>query len=455
MEPINYARRYHRGYFRGKKITIMGLGLLGRGVGDAIFFANERAELIVTDLKSKEQLAQSVEALRGFDNITFVLGEHRLEDFRGRDFILKAAGVPFDSIYIEEARKHKVPVEMSTSLFAALTPAQIVGVTGTRGKSTVTHLLYEILNEAFGDKKKVFLGGNVKGVSTLPFLYDTKPGDVAVLELDSWQLQGFGERKLSPHVAIFTTFLPDHLNYYHGRMDAYLEDKSNIFKFQSEDDFLVLGRQAATLVKERYTAQIKSSVIEVEIDYLPADWQVQMPGLHNRYNAALAMRAAEVFNISKSTIKPAVENFPGVPGRLEQIGESKGVKIYNDTTSTTPDATLAALRAFGPGRINVLIMGGTDKNLDMGHLFLDLPNYAKAVVLLSGTGSTRIEPDLMKVEDTHVEKAATLEKAVAQALKLCQKGDNLLFSPGFSSFDMFLNEFDRGDQFNKIISELK
>ena len=178
-------------YFKGKKITVMGLGLLGRGIGDVAFLAEQGAELIVTDLKTADELAESLKPLKQFANITYVLGEHRLEDFRNRDFILKAAGVPFDSIYIAEAEKQGIPVEMSTALFAALTPATIVGITGTRGKSTVTHLLHTVLQEKYqGSETRVFLGGNVRGVSTLPFLAQAKKGDIAVLELDSWQLQG-------------------------------------------------------------------------------------------------------------------------------------------------------------------------------------------------------------------------------------------------------------------------
>ena len=135
-------------HFRGKKITIMGLGLLGRGVGDARYLAECGAELIVTDLKSREVLASSVAELESFSNIQFVLGEHRLEDFRDRDLILKAAGVPLDSIYVAEARMHAIPVRMSADLFAEISGIPCVGITGTRGKSTVTHMVYTILKEA-------------------------------------------------------------------------------------------------------------------------------------------------------------------------------------------------------------------------------------------------------------------------------------------------------------------
>src|SRR5690349_11830176 len=137
-----------RDHLKGKKVTVMGLGLLGRGVGDAKFLAQCGADLIVTDLKSAEDLASSLDQLSGFSNIQYVLGEHRLEDFKDRDFILKAAGVPLDSPYIAEAVKNNIPVKMSASWFMELSDVPVVGVTGTRGKSTVTHMLHSILKEA-------------------------------------------------------------------------------------------------------------------------------------------------------------------------------------------------------------------------------------------------------------------------------------------------------------------
>jgi UDP-N-acetylmuramoylalanine--D-glutamate ligase len=168
--------------FKDKKITIMGLGILGRGLGYSKFLAENGADLIVTDLKTKEQLKTSLNVLKKFKNIKFVLGEHRLEDFRNRDLIIKMASVPADSIYINEAKKNNIPVEMDVSLFAKCMPeVTIVGITGTRGKSMTTALVYEFLkqNESFL-KRKVFIGGNVRGVATLPLLKKVKAGDILV-----------------------------------------------------------------------------------------------------------------------------------------------------------------------------------------------------------------------------------------------------------------------------------
>ncbi len=435
-------------YFKGKKITVMGLGLLGRGIGDVVFLAEQGAELIVTDLKTADELAESLKPLKQFANITYVLGEHRLEDFRDRDFILKAAGVPFDSIYIAEAEKQGIPVEMSTALFAALTPATIVGITGTRGKSTVTHLLHTVLQEKYqGSETTIFLGGNVRGVSTLPFLAQAKKGDIAVLELDSWQLQGFRVRKISPHVAIFTTFLSDHQNYYKNDMQHYFSDKAAIFEFQNKDDVLIVGEQIAQQnFFKQSQSQIQSNIIEVGGKDLPQDWTLKMPGEHNRYNAALAAAAAQVLGVEETIIKDACESFTGVPGRLELVTEIAGVKYYNDTTATVPDATIVALKSLGHQKNIVLIMGGADKKLDMSELIKVVPLYTKAVVLLPGSGT-----EVIKAQLSDAFEATSMKEAVEKAKSLATSGDVILLSPAFASFGLFKNEFDRGEQFNDSI----
>jgi UDP-N-acetylmuramoylalanine--D-glutamate ligase len=455
---------YTPGHFKNKKITVMGLGLLGRGIGDVQFLAEEGAELIVTDLKSKEELATSLEVLKDFKNITFILDEHRLEDFRNRDFILKAAGVPFDSPFIAEARANNIPVEMSSSLFAKLSGATIIGITGTRGKSTVTHLLYEILKTAYekGELKtrKLFLGGNVKGISTLQYVKEAQPGDIAVLELDSWQLQGFGESAISPHISIFTTFLPDHLNYYRGDIHKYFEDKAHIFRFHTSHDYLILGKDVDQAIKQQYQGEIKSTIIKATPDQI-TNWEMRMPGEHNRWSAALAYEVAKLLNIQEQTIKETIASFKGVSGRLEYIREYNGVKIYNDTTATTPDATWVGLQALGSAQSGdsnnlkniILIMGGADKNLDMTKLIEVLPTYCKAIILLPGSGTDKIF-DQLDSQAYSLITAPSLQEAVDQAMKQATSGDTLLFSPAFASFGLFKNEFDRGDQFNSLIKSL-
>ncbi len=497
--------------FKGKKITIMGLGLLGRGLGYTKFLVECGADLIVTDLKSKEQLATSIKALSKYSNpegkstsngagIKFVLGKHRLEDFRNRDMIIKSAGVPLDSIYINEARKNGIPIEMDVSLFAKCMPnVMIVGVTGTRGKSMTTMLIYEILSAFFKNsarrgkkspsttlrtkKPTVFLGGNIRGVATLPFLKKAKDGDILVCELDSWQLQGFGEDRISPHISVFTTFMPDHMNYYTSTtlstggstklttgnaMKKYFADKANIFKFQKKDDVLIIRpdmkkysplslRTSPHSPPYQGGEELKSKLIIANPKNV-SNWQSNILGAHNLENLACAVAAAQVLGVPKEVIKKAVKNFKGVEGRLQYMKTVKGVKIYNDNNATIPEATVAGLEALKSGsrtsRNIVLICGGADKGLDLKSFVNAVNKYCKSVVFLSGTGTEKLKVESKKLK-VKFQEVKNLKDAVVQAMKFAKKGDIILFSPAFASFGLFTNEYDRNDQFMKIIKKLK
>lgn len=432
----------YRAYIRGKKITVMGLGLLGRGVGDVRFLAEQGADLIVTDQKTKEELAPSLEALADLPQITYRLGGHDLADFRERDLILKAPKTPLESIYVAEAEKHAIPVTMSAALFARLSGATVVGITGTRGKTTTTEMIAHTLRVA---GKKVLLGGNIRGVSTLALLPQVTSDTLAVLELDSWQLQGFRAERISPHISVFTTFFADHQDYYPD-MDTYLDDKAQIFLYQKPEDTLVLGQQAAPIVQEKYGERMRAHTVIAESITTP----LLVPGEHNRMDAGCALAAVEACGVSSEEAMRHLGTFPGVPGRLEKVREKDGVTFYNDTTSTTPEATLAALLALGTKEKNIiLIMGGSDKGLDMNRLLLELPNYAKRIIMLSGNGTNRVLP-FIPTASVYDSLASAVQEAVTGAVS----GDIILLSPAFASFGMFKNEYDRGDQFNEIVRSL-
>lgn len=438
----------YKEYFKGKKITVMGLGLLGRSIACIKFLSDCGAILTVTDLKTKEQLKDSIKALSKY-KIKFVLGEHKLQDFQNADMILKSAGVPLDSVYIKEANKNNIPVEMDASLFAKLAPeVTIVGVTGTRGKSMTTTLIYEIL-KANKLKRKIYIGGNVRGGATLPLLSKVKKGDVVVLELDSWQLQGFGEAKISPHISVFTTFMPDHMNYYKNNIKDYFADKANIFKYQTKNDFLVIRLNMRKLVKNTKSKLIIANSKNVE------KYDFVVPGENQLENLACAVEVVKLFGIKEPDIKKAVKKFKGVEGRLQYVKTVKGVKIYNDNNATTPEATVSGLEALGHSPMGeplgqnkniILIAGGADKGLDVSPLMKAINKYCKEVVLLPGTGTDKLKTGL---------KAKDLKDAVKKVMSFAKKGDVVLFSPAFASFGMFTNEYDRNDKFLDIIKKLR
>lgn len=429
--------------FGSKKITLMGLGLLGRGVGDAAYLASCGADLIVTDLKSQKELTPSLEKLSGFSNIRYVLGGHSLSDFRNRDLIIKAAGVSEDSPYLIEARSKSVPIRMSTELFVELSGLPVIGVTGTRGKTTVTYMIHAILKAA---GIPALIGGNIPNVSTLALLPHAGKARVAVLELDSWQLQGFGASKRSPHIAVFTTFYQDHLFYYRGDTKRYLADKANIFLYQDKADTFVLGAQATNSLSTQYSHALRRAIVASESD--AADLKLRIPGTHNRYNAACARAATLAYGIDEETIRHALEAFPGVSGRLELVRTKDNIRVYNDTTAVTPEATCAGLQAFA-GLPITLIMGGKDKRNDISSLVRTIKQNAPQVVLLPGTGSDAIAEHIPSAI-----RCKSLRHAVQEALLRSPRDGIILFSPAFSSHGEFTDVYDRGEKFLSTLDEI-
>lgn len=440
--------------FKGKKITVMGLGLLGRGVGDVAYLAEQGAEVTVTDLKSAAELHDSLEQLKRFEQITYVLGEHRKEDFIDKDYILVGAGVPLDSEYVAQAREAGIPLKQSAAWFAELSGVPIIGVTGTRGKSTVTHMIHHVLSVVTGEK--VLLGGNVRGLSNLQLFKEVQEDSLCVMELDSWQLQGFGWIKQSPQIAVFTNFMEDHLNYYQagGRskddaMRLYFADKANIFRYQDESGVLVTTPAVFETAKQLPGITLGQEVVLADVSMIPEDALLSMPGEHNRLNAALAYAALKAVSLTDDEIFSALAMFPGVPGRLEYLGERDGVKIYNDNNATTPQATIEGLRAVGneDDKHVILIAGGANKNIDSAPLLVEIAKYCKKVILLPGTGT-----DVIK-EQLEAEIVDSLEKAVEAGLAASKPGDTLLFSPAFASFGLFKNEYERNDEFVRCINK--
>jgi len=438
----------YKNYFKDKRITLMGLGLLGRGVGDAKFLAEHCKELIVTDLKSKEELKSSLVQLKKYSNITYRLSEHNLEDFQGRDLIVKSAGVPLQTIYTDEATKNGIPITMSTSLFTKFAPVTTIGITGTKGKSTTTHLIHHVLR-ATG--MNVHLGGNVLGVSTLAMLPIVTTGDIVVLELDSWQLQGFHAEKLSPHIAVFTNFMEDHMNYYNGDMDAYFYDKSAIFSYQSKHDTLIATKDIITIAKKlniQIAAKLKLSCntqnqTKHTLPFLPGD--------HNQKNAEQAHLALQTLGVPESEITKHFATATALPGRLELVASKNSIDFYNDTNATIPDATITSLATLTAMKKDItLITGGTFKDVDVTKYAKLLPNFVTKLILLEGSGTNKLlETGITIPYTTHNSLSEAFNEAVKNTTQ--DKNNTILLSPAFSSFGMFKNEYDRGAQFNALV----
>lgn len=397
----------------------MGLGLHGGGVGVAKFFVKQGAKVLVTDLKTKKQLKKSVKKL---NQVKFVLGKHRKEDFINADLIIRNPGVPRESKYLKIAKDNNISVKTDIDIFFDLCSAPIIGITGTKGKSTVATLIYLFLKKKYS---KTFLAGNI-GVSPLEFLGKINKKSKVVLELSSFELEGL---KKSPEVAVITALFSDHLNRYKD-FRHYVNAKKSIFKYQNKNDVLILNNDDSE-TKKLYS-EAKSKVY-----------------FFKGSNIAAAVLVAELFKISKNDIKKVLSNFKGVPHRQEFVAEKKGIKYFNDTTATNPEAVIFAIETFRkrfPKSKIILIVGGEDKKLSYRSLARNIKHNVDSVVLLHGTASNKLKKDLSKFYPVK-----TMKEAVKKASCLAQKGDIVLLSPGAASFNLFENEFDRGNQFIKAV----
>ena len=409
--------------FKNKKVTIMGLGLLGGGVGVAKFFCQQGAEVLVTDSKTKRQLKESVDKLKGL-SIEFVLGKHRKEDFINTDLVIKNPGVPADSPYLKIAKKHKIPIKTDVSIFFDLCQAPIIGITGTKGKSTTATLIYLLLKKKYN---KTFLAGNI-GISPLEILSKITEKSKVVLELSSFELE---DLKKSPHIAVITTLFPDHLNRYKN-FRKYIEAKKPIFKYQKKNDILILNYDNPEVKK--LASEAPSKVLFFR---------------NSCISAALAV--AKLFKISKKDIKKVLSNFKGVPNRQELIAAKKGIRYINDTTATTPQSVILAINTFKkrfPNSGIILIAGGLDKNLNYKNLAEEIKRNVSSLILLPGTASNKIKRELGSFK---INWARSMKEVVKKAVSLAQKGDIVLLSPGAASFNLFKNEFDRGEQFKEAV----
>ena len=408
----------------------MGLGLHGGGVGVAKFFCKQGADVLVTDLKTEEQLKESVDKLKGL-KIKYALGGHKEEDFVSADLIIKNPDVPSTSPYLEIARRNNVEIETDVSLFFQLSKAFIIGVTGSKGKSTTSSLIYHLLKPKF---KRIFLAGNI-GISPLEILPKIKKGDKVVLELSSFELD---DLKQSPNIAVVTNILPDHLNRY-GSMQNYINSKKRIFKYQKKSDILVLNSEDP-VVKEF----IKEAISKV----------YYFSGKYNKANIAAAVAVAKILKIPEKSIEKSLKTFKGVKSRQEFVREVNGVKYFNDTTATMPEAVIAAIETFSekfPSSKLILICGGVNKGLDFKELAKEIKEKASEVIMLPGTASDKIKEEL---GDYKIHEVANMEMAVKKAKEISRAGDIVVLSPAGSSFNIFKNEFDRGDQFVKYVKEL-
>ncbi len=423
----------------GKKVTVVGLGHFGGGVGLTRWLCRQGGRVTVSDKATAQQLADSIASLADLD-VAFHLGGHDEADFLRADLLVVNPAVPKDLPLIAAAEKAGVPRTSEINLFLQRCPCRVIGVTGSVGKSTTTAMIGAALSGRF----RTHVGGNIGG-SLLESLEHIQGDDLAVLELSSFQLEDLPLIGISPRVALVTNLWPNHLDR-HGTLAAYAEAKKNIFRFQEPDDVLILSAAS-----EATAAWADEAPGRVEwFDPSAGPMPLSVLGTHNQANAQAALAVCREFGIGAQAAA-ALKDFPGLPHRLEFVVERDGIRYYNDSKCTTPEGGIVALEAFEPRRA-IAIVGGYDKGAEFADLGAALGVRAKAVVAIGATAGKIIQAiaDHPGAE-LPVQQAGTLDQAIAMAESLAEEGDAIILSPACASYDMFTNYEQRGERFVKCV----
>ena len=420
-------------FLRNKKILILGFGREGKSSLDFIRRELPEAEVAVAD-------QQDIVV----ENTTVISGKNYLDACKDYDLILKAPGVIIKD-YLDAETKAKITSQ--TDLFMRVFHRQIIGVTGTKGKSTTSSLIYHVLKSAGRDTQLV---GNI-GKPCFDILDEITNQTAIVFELSAHQLEFI---QASPHIAVLLNIYEEHFDHY-TTPDDYYNAKKNIYKYQTPDDLLIYGDifQHATIDEINAAQSMKIDITKTEV--FPRDQiHTKLIGEHNQLNIQVAAAIAYAYKINGEDFKQAIASFQPLPHRLEYIGTFRGIKFYNDSIATAQEAVINAIKALGD--VDTIILGGMDRGLDYHPLVDYIRNTdIKNVILLPATNK-RFQQTFDEGEySQNLIHAKDMREAVEQAYAITAVGKSCLLSPAAASYGFYKNFEERGEDFKNLVSMLQ
>lgn len=443
---------------KSQKIAIFGLG--EEGVSAANYFA-KTANILIYDDKNKEQIDKTF-----FKKLQADVSFYFQKDINEKvDIVIRSPGVRPDHPKIVKLLKKGAKLTSTTKIFFDKCPSQIIGVTGTKGKGTTVTLIYKMLKNKYKD---VFLAGNI-GTPMLEILPKIKKGSLVVLELSSFQLM---DLTTSPHVAVVLMVTSEHLDWHPSQKEYHLA-KLPVVKYQTNNDFAIVNQDfpislnAASYTKAKvyfFSTAKEANGVYVKGGKLISQINgyeeicntsiIKLAGKHNLQNVAAATAVAKILNIENKTIAKVLSTFKGLEHRLQLVRIVDGVKFYNDSFSTTPETTIAAIEAFTSPKI--LILGGSSKKSDFTLLAQKIKSDKSIQgIILIGEETPRIKKAITGFSGMILEGAKDMKEITATASKVTKPGDIVILSPACASFDMFKNYKDRGDQYIKAVRSLR
>ncbi len=430
---------------QNKKICMLGFGIENQALVKFLIDKKIDCEITICDARKNIIKTQNFAFIQKYKNIRWRLGKNYDKNLTDFDTIFRVPGYPLFSPEIIKAKKSGVEISSPTKLFFELCPTKnIIGVTGTKGKGTTASLIYEILKTC---GKKVFFGGNI-GIPIFSFFQKIKKNDWVVLELSSFQLE---DLHISPKIAVITNFSKDHLALsdpenpnYHKTLKNYWDIKINILKYQNKEDYIILNKRQELRIKNQ---KVKSKIIYFDKSNLIS----KLIGNHNKENIAAAVEVAKIIKIKKDIIQKTVENFKGLEHRLEFVKITEGVKYYNDSFATTPEAAITALKSFDQPII--LLAGGADKGSNFKKLAKEIKKIVKFIILFKGRATKRLKTEILKAGflKNKIIQVDDMKSAFETARNYSKKDDVILLSPACASFGIFKNYKERGILFKKEV----
>ncbi|MBI5955235.1 MAG: UDP-N-acetylmuramoyl-L-alanine--D-glutamate ligase [Chloroflexi bacterium] len=458
------------------------LGAARQGIALARWLSRHGSRVTLSDSRSMEQLASARDSLADVD-VTWAVGGHPLELLDSVDMLCLSGGVPLTLPIVQEAVRCGIPLSNDTQIFMEVAPCKTIGITGSAGKTTTTTLVGEMAKRnvevrsqnaeysAFSIPHSVFIGGNI-GDPLINYVDEMTADDLAILEISSFQLE---QMTISPNIAAILNITPNHLDR-HGTMEAYTAAKSRILEFQTGKDTAILGRddkgawslrnqvkgKLLTFSLKKLTDDLDGAYFhdgllnlrenKAYVPLMPRD-KVQLRGDHNVTNVLAAFTIGHAAGFKLDAMLEAVEEFRGVPHRLELVRELRGVRWYNNSIATAPERTIAVIHAFDEPI--VLMLGGRDKNLPWDEISQLIHQRVDHVVVF-GEAAELIQKTVSAAGGARksLKRAASFKEAVTLAAEVASAGDVVLLSPGGTSYDEFKDFEERGEAFRKWVQEL-
>jgi UDP-N-acetylmuramoylalanine--D-glutamate ligase len=453
--------------WNGSRVLI--LGAARQGIALARWLSRHGSNVTLSDSRHADELA-SAQASLADTNVEWAMGGHPLELLDHTDVVCISGGVPLTLPIVQEAIKRGIPLSNDTQIFMEVAPCKIIGITGSAGKTTTTTLIGEMAKLSV--ENRVYVGGNI-GDPLINYVDDMKANDLAILEISSFQLE---QMTISPNISAILNVTPNHLDR-HGTMEAYTNAKARILEFQTDKDIAVLGHDdkgawnlkdkvkgelltfsLKDLDKDLNGAYLRDQVLYVRDEDINTPLlsreKIRLRGDHNISNVLAAFTIGHAAGFKTDAMLEAVEEFRGVPHRLELVRELHGVRWYNGSIATAPERSMADIHAFNEPI--VLMLGGRDKDLPWDEIAKLIHQRVDHVVLF-GEAAELIQKAISAVGGTRssdLRCAKNLKEAIAKAAEVASAGDIVLFSPGGTSYDEFKDFVERGEAFKKWVLEL-